>query len=145
RWSSVWDGRRRPPRAAYPRLSPCPCELGIGVGTPRRLFGLAPTGGCRAVAVTSDAVGSYPTVSPLPCGCPPGGLFSVALFRRLAAPRCYLAVCPVELGLSSSQPRGRPATIALDQRDQSNPLSGNGLLRRISPRPAAPTPAAPVR
>ena len=23
RWSSVWDGRRRPPRAAYPRLSPC--------------------------------------------------------------------------------------------------------------------------
>jgi len=33
---------------------------------PRRLFGLAPTGGCRAAAVTSDAVGSYPTFSPLP-------------------------------------------------------------------------------
>jgi hypothetical protein len=33
---------------------------------PRRLFGLAPTGGYRAIAVTSDAVGSYPTVSPLP-------------------------------------------------------------------------------
>jgi len=53
--------------------------------TPRRLFGLAPTGGCRAVDVTADAVGSYPTVSPLPAGCPTGGLFSVALsvaFRR---------------------------------------------------------------
>jgi hypothetical protein len=34
--------------------------------TPRRLFGLAPTGGYRAAAVTSGAVGSYPTVSPLP-------------------------------------------------------------------------------
>src|SRR5215204_5155428 len=34
--------------------------------TPRRLFGLAPTGGYRATAVTSGAVGSYPTVSPLP-------------------------------------------------------------------------------
>ena len=38
---------------------------------PRRLFGLAPTGGYRATAVASGAVGSYPTVSPLPlrpCG-----------------------------------------------------------------------------
>ena len=34
--------------------------------TPRRLFGLAPTGGYRATTVTSGAVGSYPTVSPLP-------------------------------------------------------------------------------
>src|SRR6478672_9364477 len=53
--------------------------------TPRRLFGLAPTGGYRAAAVAGGAVGSYPTVSPLPTGCPMGGLFSVALsvaFRR---------------------------------------------------------------
>jgi hypothetical protein len=55
--------------------------------TPRRLFGLAPTGGYPATAVTSGAVGSYPTVSPLPAR--PydltGGFFSVALsvaFRR---------------------------------------------------------------
>jgi AraC-like DNA-binding protein len=34
--------------------------------TPRRLFGLAPTGGCRAPLLTLGAVGSYPTVSPLP-------------------------------------------------------------------------------
>jgi hypothetical protein len=77
----------------------------------RCLFGLAPTGGYRAVPVTRHAVGSYPTFSPLPFGYK-GGLFSVALFRRLSAPRRYLAVCPVELGLSSSGPFSRPpATI----------------------------------
>src|SRR6266700_4822373 len=32
----------------------------------RCLLGLAPTGGCRAAPVTTRAVGSYPTVSPLP-------------------------------------------------------------------------------
>ena len=32
----------------------------------RRLFGLAPAGVCRAVRVATNAVGSYPTVSPLP-------------------------------------------------------------------------------
>ena len=69
----------------------------------RCLFGLAPTGGCRATPVAGRAVGSYPAVSPLPFGYK-GGLFSVALFRRLTAPRRYLAVCPVELGLSSMDP-----------------------------------------
>ena len=55
-------------------------------------------------------MGSYPTVSPLPFGYK-GGLFSVALFRRLTAPRRYLAVCPVELGLSSMGPKQPTATI----------------------------------
>src|SRR6266700_7009020 len=32
----------------------------------RCLLGLAPTGGCRAAPVAKRAVGSYPTVSPLP-------------------------------------------------------------------------------
>src|SRR5690606_36681171 len=30
------------------------------------LFGLAPGGACRAADVAADAVGSYPTLSPLP-------------------------------------------------------------------------------
>jgi hypothetical protein len=50
--------------------------------TPRRLFGLAPTGGCRAPSLALGAVGSYPTVSPLPregLAAFEGGLFSVAL------------------------------------------------------------------
>ena len=32
----------------------------------RSLFGLAPGGACHAVPVASDAVGSYPTLSPFP-------------------------------------------------------------------------------
>src|SRR5262245_39053626 len=104
RWSSLWDGCRQPPRRGLPAAQT------TRAGS-RCLFGLAPTGGCRAVPVARPAVGSYPTVSPLPFGYK-GGLFSVALFRRLAAPRRYLAVCPVELGLSSNGPSSRPpATI----------------------------------
>jgi hypothetical protein len=37
------------------------------LGSSPLLFGLAPRGVCRASAVASGAVGSYPTVSPLPC------------------------------------------------------------------------------
>jgi hypothetical protein len=66
------------------------------------LFGLAPDGVYPATPVTSRAVRSYRTISPLPalprqnrryifCG----------TFHRLAPPRCYLAPCPVEPGLSS--------------------------------------------
>jgi len=66
------------------------------------LFGLAPDGVYPATPVTSSAVRSYHTISPLPaypqifrryifCG----------TFRRLTPPRCYLASCPVKPGLSS--------------------------------------------
>jgi len=54
---------------------------------------------CRSVARL--AVGSYPTVSPLPAF----RLRRSALcctFRRLAPPRRYLAPCPAEPGLSSA-------------------------------------------
>ena len=37
-----------------------------GRDSPPLLFGLAPRGVCRASAVASGAVGSYPTISPLP-------------------------------------------------------------------------------
>ena len=71
----------------------------------RCLLGLAPTGGCRATPVAGRAVGSYPTVSPLPLD--KGRSVFCGPFRRLSAPRCYLAVCPVELGLSSIRPFSR--------------------------------------
>ncbi|SHF23421.1 hypothetical protein SAMN05444273_104389 [Litoreibacter ascidiaceicola] len=54
----------RDPLAANPNL--------LGTKHPRRqastrfLFGIAPGGACRATPVASGAVGSYPTVSPLP-------------------------------------------------------------------------------
>jgi hypothetical protein len=60
-----------------------------------------------------------------------GGLFSVALFRRLTAPRRYLAVCPVELGLSSNGPSSRPpATIG--------PTTSNAQNYRASGPPGKP-------
>lgn len=39
------------------------------------LFGLAPDEVCRAVRVTTSAVGSYPTISPLPVLANLGGIF----------------------------------------------------------------------
>ena len=52
-----------------------------GRTVPRHLFGLAPVGVYHAIRVTTNAVGSYPTFSPLPNVNPTtlGGLFSVAL------------------------------------------------------------------
>jgi hypothetical protein len=76
-------------------------------------------------------VGSYPTFSPLPFGYK-GGLFSVALIRRLSAPRRYLAACPVELGLSSNGPCSRPPatigpTTSRAQNYRSRRASGKAL------------------
>ena len=89
-----------PGKDAGPTSAPHPCRC-----APLSLFGLAPGGVCRAVAVTGHAVRSYRTFSPLPpatwrrrgwryvlCG----------TVRRLAPPRRYLAPCPAEPGLSST-------------------------------------------
>ena len=81
----------------------------------RRLFGLAPIGVYRAVSVARHAVGSYPTVSPLPAVARRRSDFCGTVRRwPLAppAPRRYLAICPLEPGLSSmhsraSRPSGR--------------------------------------
>ena len=71
------------------RSSSLPGDSASSVDVP--LFGLAPDGVYRAVTVTSAAVGSYPTVSPLPdLRRAIGGLLSVALSvaftRRLWRP-----------------------------------------------------------
>lgn len=66
------------------------------------LFGLAPGGVYPATDVTTSAVRSYRTFSPLPS--PPkklGRSIFCGTFRRLAPPRRYLAPCPLEPGLSS--------------------------------------------
>ncbi len=70
------------------------------------LFGLAPGGVFRAAPVAGSAVRSYRTFSPLPDPLRAiGGSFSVALSVAApetdAAPRRYLAPCPLEPGLSS--------------------------------------------
>ena len=92
--------------------------------TPRRLFGLAPTGGYPATTVASGAVGSYPTVSPLPVpdiAAEPRRSILCGPIRRLAAPRRYLAVYPMELGLSSDTSR-RPRSSRLTSQRKINRL-----------------------
>ena len=66
------------------------------------LFGLAPGGVCPAVRVTTNAVRSYRTFSPLPTGEPVGRYIFCGTFHRLTPSRRYLAPCPVEPGLSSA-------------------------------------------
>ena len=64
------------------------------------LFDLAPGGVYHATSVTSCAVRSYRTFSPLPVINNRRFIFC-GTFRRLTPPRRYLAPCPVEPGLSS--------------------------------------------
>ena len=100
--------------------------------TPRRLFGLAPTGGYRATAVASGAVGSYPTVSPLPCLPPCEADRAVCSLLPCPSPFGAQALpgsLPLELGLSSRRPCGHPATIALDQWTKDSCKQGSGKSR----------------
>ena len=115
-----------------------------GLRPARSLFGLAPGGACHAADVAAGAVGSYPTVSPLPSAEAAGGLFSVAL--SLGSPRAGVTRrhLSLESGLSSTRcgprPSGHPRAPYLG----SNAPSGQ---RQRVPRAAAQRPRrrAPVR
>jgi hypothetical protein len=105
----------------------------------RCLLGLAPTGGYRATPVARRAVGSYPTVSPLPLD--KGRSILCGPFRRLAAPRRYLAVCPVELGLSSTRHSSRHAATIAPYRHPPGKLpvpKGLGQVYRVIRRSRRP-------
>ncbi len=73
------------------------------------LFDLAPGGVYHATPVTSCAVRSYRTFSPLPVTSDRRYIFC-GTFRRLTPPRRYLAPCPVEPGLSSILSYDKTAT-----------------------------------
>ena len=64
--AAIHLGRMSPPASCNPpgRLTR-KLIAGLSPGTPS-LFGFAPGGVCHAAPVTSCAVGSYPTLSPLP-------------------------------------------------------------------------------
>ena len=89
-------------------------EKGLGLRPASSLFGLAPGGVYRAASVAGRAVGSYPTLSPLPrhliagqtCTQAPtirrrGGLLSVALSLGSPPPDVIRHRLSVEPGLSS--------------------------------------------
>src|SRR5918996_3831282 len=104
--------RLGPPSRAGSSSQPGPLgrEKPWGRSPARSLFGLAPGGACRAAGVATGAVGSYPTVSPLPPAEAGGGLISVAL--SLGSPRAGVTRrhLSLESGLSSTlSGRGRPA------------------------------------
>ena len=61
----LWGGGLPPPRAAYPEVMAARAAPQGPKPLPS-LCGLSPSGACRASRVTTAAVGSYPTVSPLP-------------------------------------------------------------------------------
>ncbi len=102
------DGSRDLPGQLGP-ARPCP---GQGRGA-LSLFGLAPGGACHAVPVAGSAVGSYPTLSPLPSAEALGGLLSVALSLGSPPAGVTRRLFAVEPGLSSTftlrEDRDRPA------------------------------------
>jgi len=65
------------------------------------LFGLAPSGACRAAFVAEAAVRSYRTISTLPGFAPVGGFISVALSLESPPPDIIRHRVSVEPGLSS--------------------------------------------
>jgi len=96
----------------------------------RRLFGLAPAGVCRAGRVATPAVGSYPTLSPLPPLARRRFAFCCTVrHTKLTprAPRHYLATCPVEPGLSSAH--------ALARARRDRPVDDHPLVLGNIPRP----------
>jgi len=96
----------RRPLILAPRRRGAPCSLPAGrmrrAGAPC-LFGLAPGGVYHAVRVTTNAVRSYRTVSPLPVTAEAVHRRSVlcGTFPRITPGWRYQPPCPVESGLSS--------------------------------------------
>ncbi len=116
------------------------------------LFGLAPGGVCRAASVAGRAVGSYPTLSPLPRK--RGGLLSVALSLGLPPPAVSRHRVSMEPGLSSpaafrhqrARPPGRLALrIKGFAAQKANEKAGGHppafVMQGCQPMPSAPSPS----
>ena len=132
-WSSVWDVRRRTPRAAYPRLTVAGV---VGAGRTSPLIWPCSDWGlpCRRCCQRRGGLLPHPFTLTRRRLRALGRFAFCCPVRRLAAPRRYLAVCPVELGLSSDAEA--PATIEPGPRSN---ITGPSP----SPPPASPPPLHP--
>ena len=93
-WPFIWDACCHAPRATYPGVN-AETRLGAPEDAPAApLSGLAPGGVYHAVPVAGAAVGSYPTLSPLPRGPKPARRFAFCgTFPRVAPAGRYPAPC----------------------------------------------------
>ncbi len=100
--SFIWAGCHHPARAANPdRGAETPCRRGGA----QSLFGLASGGACRAPPVARGAVGSYPTVSPLPRA-NPGRSVLCGAFPRVSPAGRYPAPLLREVRTFLTAPKG---------------------------------------
>ena len=96
------------------------------------LFGLAPGGVYRATTVTSRAVRSYRTLSPLPNHLKMIRRYTFCCTsRRLTPPSSYLAPCPLEPGLSSLCICKARLSGHLKPRSYLTPLNYAGVLMLV--------------
>ena len=94
----------------------------------RFLFGLAPRRVYRAIAVTSNAVRSYRTISPLPHCYQRGGIFSVALSVSSRFPDVIWFLSPMS-------PDFPPEKVSsLDKRHNQYQIQKTFLTKRLSKR-----------
>ena len=107
------------------RLPDASCSLPgarMGRAAPRSCLALLPVGFVVPRPFPARAVGSYPTVSPLPVRAAEAVRHRRSIlcdtFRRLATPGRYPAPCPLEPGLSSSR-ASRPARDLIPLRSSS--------------------------
>ena len=130
-----------PPLPAGSSCQPGPLGLkrpcgGILADLPRArpLFGIAPGGACRAVPVARSAVGSCPTVSPLPCM--QGGLVLCGAFPGVAPAGRYPA--PLLHGVRTFLGTvARPAVIQPSARDAAYAPAGGASTGKRAARVAA--------
>ncbi len=108
-----------------------PADLAIGA-TP--LFGLAPGGACHAVPVARSAVGSYPTLSPLPV-LRPGGPRRASPAKHRRGGRGRFAFCGAIPGVT---PGGRYPPPCRRGARTFLPRSRFAPRRRATARPSDP-------
>ena len=149
-------GVQSPKRSSSLPAARCPKTPWSRRAVSRRLFGLAPTGVCRATSIAECAVGSYPTLSPLPpClprGTHRGGLFSVALSVTCRSRRMRPGVTWQSTLWSPDFPRDtapwqNQVTASRDRPadDKSPPAIYHPPRQSFAPPPSASSPASTRR